>query len=167
MRARSLRKELSLAKTHGWDSDVLPGAKPCPFCGGNPKGHRTVSFWVACVDCGAESPAGRTPPLALAHWNRRAVNSDLRALLTSDERIRGTALLRELVARWQAQSEGGNADAAEARSRAGELVRSRDFTAAIELLRASATLETAAETYRRATEDLRGVIRAIAGSEES
>lgn len=55
---------------------------PCPFCGGEDLTvyrHETVGSWVACVDCGLETPTetGTTPDEATKYWNTRALTAAL------------------------------------------------------------------------------------------
>lgn len=58
---------------------------PCPFCGGKAELNHTwtASYWMECVDCGAEAPGNytggdrskrehlRAAKSALDTWNRR------------------------------------------------------------------------------------------------
>jgi hypothetical protein len=49
---------------------------PCPFCGGEDLtvyAHKSVGSWVACIDCGLETPTetGITPEDATKYWNIR------------------------------------------------------------------------------------------------
>jgi Lar family restriction alleviation protein len=54
------------------------GAKPCPFCGGEPiddderHGDGLAHFW-RCRSCAAEGPWTKTRTDALIAWNRRVV----------------------------------------------------------------------------------------------
>lgn len=63
-----------VAKSAGWDAEgPLPGALPCPFCGGAPEGAMTGVLWVVCSECEASSGgSSHTVEGALADWNRRA-----------------------------------------------------------------------------------------------
>lgn len=69
----------AVVREHSWEGTPLEGALPCPFCGGEPTGSRTVTLWVRCEECGCDgegpSPEEHAyedlPALALANWNRR------------------------------------------------------------------------------------------------
>lgn len=59
------------------------GLLPCPFCGGldlTVYKHQSVGSWVACVDCGLETPTetGTTPDGATKYLNTRATPSPTR-----------------------------------------------------------------------------------------
>jgi len=62
--------------------------KPCPFCGG--EAHYDVAverqggyatYYVFCRYCGAETAMFSSIPDAVAAWNKRAVEGDLRSRL--------------------------------------------------------------------------------------
>lgn len=57
-----------------WEEvEPLPGAHPCPFCGGAPEGgmHQGL-FWVSCADCGSKASDCSEATMALELWNRRS-----------------------------------------------------------------------------------------------